>query len=158
MKMEKTMKVTIGGRAVIVSDYYRKEAIKNILIFGAGDVEKEKVLSPVSGEVRTPRKRKSVRREIVRWTTIETEKLKGLALRGTTISEIAVILGKKYYKVNNKLRQLGIIEGYKQARKYKEAEEKRKITSGNEEVESTKAASGNKEKNNNYNPWKNHSL
>ena len=114
MKMEKTMKVTIGGKTVNVSDPYRKEAIKDILIFGVGDVEKEKIVLSSSGGTKKIT-RKVVRREMVYWTPEETDKLKKLALRGIPITEMSMIFRKKYANINNKIRGLGIQEEYKKA-------------------------------------------
>ena len=150
MKMEKTMKVTIGGKTVNVSDPFRKEAIKDILIFGgfSGEREEKTALSTIGNKKKiSSRYKKVVRREKTYWTLEEEEKLKKLALRGMSVPELTRIFKKKYYNISNKLRGLGIQEEHKKAREYKRDEEAR--ISKNSEV--TEEALRNERKQNS--PW-----
>ena len=132
--MEKTMKVTIGDKTVVVSDYHKEEAIRNILIFGVEN-ERKAVLSKYDNrKIKLKKKtlsriRKVVRRERAYWTSNEVELLKRMALRGTSVSEMTVLLKKKYYNISNKLRGLGLQEEHKKAREYRKDEENRNVDS-----------------------------
>lgn len=151
--MEKTMKVTIGGKTVNVSDPFRKEAIKDILIFGgfSGEREEKTVLSTIGNKKKiSSRYKKVVRRERTYWTLEEEEKLKKLALRGMSVPELTRIFRKKYYNISNKLRGLNIQEEYKKAREYKRDEETR-IANSKKDSEITEGEAGNESEQNS--PW-----
>ena len=154
--MEKTMKVTIGGKTVNVSDSYRKEAIKEILIFGGG-IEEKVALSDPDNQKKISKARKVVRRETVHWTPEEVEKLKKLALRGMSVPEMTMLFKKKYANINNKIRGLGIQEEYRKARAYRKDEEAR-IADAKELEASTKGfevEEENKQNDVTDLPWKN---
>ena len=119
MNMKKVMKVIIDGKTIIVSDFFRKDAIKDILIFGGSgrEVEEEVVLSNLDNTKKiNPKRGKVVRREKVVWSLDEVVRLRELALQGTPTSAMAVIFRKKYHNVSNKLRSLGILNEYKKIR------------------------------------------
>jgi hypothetical protein len=149
MKMEKTMKVTIGGKTINVSDPYRKEAIKDILIFGVGNGERT-ALSDPDNQKKTSKAKKVVRRERVYWTPEEVEKLKKLALRGMPVPEMTILFKKKYANINNKIRGLGIQEEHRKARAYRRDEEERVADTKFFEV-----GEENKQNDITDSPWKN---
>lgn len=150
MKMEKTMKVTIGGKTISVSDLYRKEAIKDILIFGVGNGERIALSDPDNQKKTFSKAKKVVRRERVYWTSEEVERLKKLALRGISIPEMTMLFKKKYANINNKLRGLNILEEHKRAKAYREDEETR--VADTKELE---AEEENKQNDITDLPWKN---